>query len=449
MVRLTRFYTHRHERGISLMFVVVAIFALLGVTALAIDLVTLYVSKSEGQRIADAAALAGAKALVDSGVTADPTNSANVWDTACDLATVQAQGVANKGLIGGAAPSLVSVCFKSGASTCSSSCPSSGIPGSGFGVNPQVGVTVNSATLPLFFGKIWGQKTATVSATSLAEGFNPSGTNFPVAAKCVMPWLLPNLDPAHTATGQGRIVGLGSGRIRNAGPAPAGTAGETVNLLFGCQSGDCTLGVVNPAVNPPPPPSPPPYKLTYYPLDLPNPAASGPSCSVGGAYQQNIVACNPTPIACGDQVTLNATLTPASVPNTQSAVQCLIGATGAAPGVGQDTLNTAAFPYTIQAGANNPLVANASVAAGDVISSSRSVVTIPIYDAGGTGVKAAPVTPVTVVGFVQAFVSGSKNGDPTIQILNVSGCGTTARGSSVPPVGTNEASSVPVRLIRP
>ena len=59
--RLRRFHTHRHERGVTLVLVAITIFAMLGVAALAVDLVTLYVSKAEAQRVADAAALAGAK----------------------------------------------------------------------------------------------------------------------------------------------------------------------------------------------------------------------------------------------------------------------------------------------------------------------------------------------------------------------------------------------------
>jgi uncharacterized membrane protein len=54
--------------------VAVSLVALLGMAALAIDVVTLYVARSEMQRAADAAALAGAKAFVDSGITSDPTN---------------------------------------------------------------------------------------------------------------------------------------------------------------------------------------------------------------------------------------------------------------------------------------------------------------------------------------------------------------------------------------
>jgi hypothetical protein len=430
MVRLTRFYTHRQERGISLMFVVVAIFALLGVTALAIDLVTLYVSKSEAQRVADAAALAGAEVLVNGGVTADPTNSAGQWDTACDLATVQAQKIAGRGLIGGVAPTAgqVNVCFGYNGAACSTSCPSTGSAGSGFGVNPEVGVTVDSTALPLFFAKIWGQKTATVSATSFAEGFNPSGTNFPVAAKCVMPWLLANLDP----TGGGLIINTSSGQMLKPGPVPSGgIVGEPITMNMRCGANCGTL--IAPISSP----------LSYYPLDLPNPAASGPSCSAGTNYQENIASCNPTPIACGQTVTLDATVVKGAASN-QTAVDCL---TGISPGNGQDTIDPA-FPFAMEAGPNHPLVVSGVISATNVISSSRSVVTIPVYDSGPPGAPVVPGSPVTVIGFVQGFITSATNGDPTIQVLNVSGCGTAARGSSAAPVGSNEASAVPVRLIR-
>src|SRR5258707_13661923 len=64
------------EGGQTIVLVAVALVSLLGMAALAIDVSTLYVAKGEMQRAADAAALAGAKAFVDSGITsllpADP-----------------------------------------------------------------------------------------------------------------------------------------------------------------------------------------------------------------------------------------------------------------------------------------------------------------------------------------------------------------------------------------
>ena len=70
MVRVSRFHSHRHERGISLLVVMASILALFAVTALLVDVVTLYIAKAEAQRVANAAALGGAKVLVDGGVTA-------------------------------------------------------------------------------------------------------------------------------------------------------------------------------------------------------------------------------------------------------------------------------------------------------------------------------------------------------------------------------------------
>ncbi len=57
----------RSQRGQTIALVAVSMVSLLAVAALAIDLTTLYVAKGEIQRAADSAALAGAKAFVDSG----------------------------------------------------------------------------------------------------------------------------------------------------------------------------------------------------------------------------------------------------------------------------------------------------------------------------------------------------------------------------------------------
>ena len=60
------------ERGQTIVLVALSIVSLLAMGALAIDVVTLYIARSEIQRAADAAALAGAKAFVDSGSTSVP-----------------------------------------------------------------------------------------------------------------------------------------------------------------------------------------------------------------------------------------------------------------------------------------------------------------------------------------------------------------------------------------
>ena len=436
--RMRRYYTHRGERGISLAFVVIAIFALLGMAALAIDLATLYVGRAQAQRVADAAALAGAKTLVASGMTADPANTQGSWATICAQAIAQAQGIGSQESIGGAPPASVTPCFPNGGS-CSTACPSATAIGTGFGVNPKVSVTVQSAPMPLFLAKIWGNSTATVEATGLAEGFNPSGTNIPVASKCVTPWLLPNIDPSNGEW----IFDPVNGPIMNNEPTtpgdPEGVVGRSIQLVTGCVGGCGSPSVPVRVVGPP-------MKLTYYPLDLPNPATTWPSCSPVGAttYQTNITSCNPTPLACGQTVNLSATATLAgNIAGNEQAMECRTGATGAGLGKNQDTLDVSNYPFEIDAGGTHN-----GVTTGTQISTSRSVVTIPVYGSWPSGGPyTAPASPVTILGYVQAFVNSSSGGNPTITILNISGCSATARSSTVPPVGLNEGSPVPVRLI--
>ncbi len=50
-----------------MILVVLAMLSMLGIVALAIDVITLYSAKSEAQRAADAGALVAAKMLVDAG----------------------------------------------------------------------------------------------------------------------------------------------------------------------------------------------------------------------------------------------------------------------------------------------------------------------------------------------------------------------------------------------
>ncbi len=66
---------HR-ERGVTMALVAIAMISILGIAALSIDTVTLYLAREEAQRSADAAALAGARILSLSGMTGDPGDAA-------------------------------------------------------------------------------------------------------------------------------------------------------------------------------------------------------------------------------------------------------------------------------------------------------------------------------------------------------------------------------------
>lgn len=74
MATTTHTRVKKAQRGQTIILVAIALASLVAMAALAIDVVTLYSARSEAQNAADAAALAGAKSFVDTGVTTDPTN---------------------------------------------------------------------------------------------------------------------------------------------------------------------------------------------------------------------------------------------------------------------------------------------------------------------------------------------------------------------------------------
>ena len=150
------------------------------------NIVTLYVSEGDAQRAADAAALAGAKVFVSSGFTSgqlgDPTSSTAqnlVCNGSTGFADLQAQGVANRNVIAGTAPTSVTT-----------SCNFSPEP-----KNPQISVTVQRTGLPSFFARIWGSRAINVTTKAKAEAYNPSGQTVPIQVSYVKPWLIPNCGP--------------------------------------------------------------------------------------------------------------------------------------------------------------------------------------------------------------------------------------------------------------
>jgi hypothetical protein len=131
--------------------------------------------------------------------------------------------------------------------------------------------------------------------------------------------------------------------------------------------------------------------------------------------------------------------------DTSDGAQCLIRQAGAG-GTGQDTLSLAAYPYQIVAGSRNPLGVS-----GSAVTSSTSIVSIPIYDNTNPNPlvpNGANQVPVTIIGFLQVFINdvnaGGINGSLNVTVLNVAGCGTGVSNLTTPLYGT---SPVPVRLI--
>src|SRR5438270_6203243 len=257
---LARFSRGREgERGITILLVAIAMISILGMAALAVDLVALYTAKAETQRAADAAALAAAKMFVFSGYT---SNSSII--TQSQLCATVAGGTTNSAAANQAAQSSLSQNSVVGqvatlqAVTCDFSHDLVGTTSE----NPQVTVTVQRAGLPTFFGRIWGAGAGSVSATASAEAFNPAGGSVNIAVGSVKPWLIPNcLDAACAGGGTYFTSSYG---IANGG-AFIGTP-QTFSLM------DPTNNYVGPLPTPPPPAPPTnPPNWWFYALDPPQP----------------------------------------------------------------------------------------------------------------------------------------------------------------------------------
>lgn len=417
---------------IILLVAIVLLFVVAAFAALAIDLVTFYTARSEAQIAADSIALAGARALANSGMTSDPTNvplRSQAESLACNIALQEASQnqVGGRNLLTGPCPGTteVGVSFDNTQSD---------------GGNPHVIVRVSRADLPTFFARIWGRTQITVSASATAEAYNPSGhVNIttgsapPVAPSCVKPWLLPNIDPLNPGppANPNPIFDTSTGAIEDMGLL--GTAPNTPGpgLLVAC-SPNCTVGMTVPA-------------WQYYPgsqTDFPAPSQALPACSTTfDAYQLSIAGCVQQPIVCGQNSSITLDLgAPGSDTDTATAVTCLTHAqNGQADKIDPPPPpppQPALPPFQFLAGNDNPV---ASARGHDVMVSS-SLVTVPVVDSFNA-------SPAKVIGFIQVFLNptgvGVASGAPAM-VVNLVGCGTAMSGQ---PILGNGASPVAVRLI--
>jgi hypothetical protein len=434
-----------------MVLVAIAMVATIAMAALSIDVVTLYLAREEAQRSADTAALGAARVLSLSGVTGDPQNTTGHWPAACTAATQVAQALANQNAVSNATATTVNVNFAYNG-TAMADCTFTGE--NAFGVNPQVKVQVIRAGLPTFFSRIWSRNTNSVSATATAEAFNSSGSGtfapngiVPVNPRCVKPWVIPNRDPGN---GGNTFVNLSDGSITNPGiqvnGAGTGVIGENFAFVADCLTGNpnCKHGSGNGLIDNPPSYNKqgPGLTLDYVPAVLGEPdAVAVPGCATGSDYQNAIAGCDQSTVyACGiigGGAQADLTFNPGKGSgDTATATQCLIHQSG-----GQDVLDTTVFPFRIQAGLGNAVITNA------LITSSNSIVTVPIYD-DTQGPFTVDQPPVTIVGFLQVFINGldTSSGNVNVTVLNVAGCSNTATASTPTVPGT---SPVPIRLITP
>jgi hypothetical protein len=444
------------ERGVTILLVAVALVVMLGLAALGIDVVTLYVARTEAQRAADAAALAGARAFVASGFTSGQlgaVSSSAAQDQACingggagtGAANQEAQAVAAQNQIAGQTASVQSVV-----------CNFSPQP-----ENPRITVSVQRNDLPTFFSRIWGNRGNSVSATATAEAFNPSGSNVPIQVISVKPWLIPNCYPDWNTL---------------SAPCPGNPYFVDPSLNYALKNPATYIGQrvefsprINNAL----------VKSQYYLLDmssLPGSATVCPSsntapagsCSLvgSGGYHDDIACGNRNELTCGSMVQLHNG--PASlVSDTIAGTQCLIHTTSTHPpptplppppppfpptltcpvDANSDCFaatGSIGAPVLINGGQSNP---NTPLQNVSDISRSDSIVTVPIVD--GTNDLCNPscssAPAVQVIGFLQLGIQYvTPAADIDAVILNAVGCDPTGSGNAVSGSGVTP---IPVRLI--
>lgn len=479
------------ECGVTMVLVAAAMVAIIGIAAMSIDLVTLYLAREEAQRAADAAALAAARIISVSGITGavDPqtTNIAD-WSSICGnggpgWATQAAQAIAAQNSVGGQSVT-VSVTYSDG-TTNSNDCTNLGPK---FGVNPLITVQIAPTNIPSFFSRIWGRTGNNISASATAEVFNPSASDTngivsngdvtPVEPRCVKPWIVPNLDPGNSAL---PFVNTTGGGVVNPGIAsqPANTTnnsaviGEQFYLFADCSTSPTTAPCtpVWSGVGPPRPTAnvssasviggaPVVPNLEYVPGAVPQSSSAFsavPSCAPSSFYGKAVAGCDQTTVyQCGQQVSSltspnmvdlneNPAGTTGADGDTAQGLACSLTYNknaGSIPLVGADFLRLSPYPFVVLAGDANPLGIS-----GTPITTSNSIVSLPIYDGGGLTIGPSTKTAsVTIVGFLQVFVNSiDPSGHIFVTVLNVAGCGSSANTN--PPV--SGSSPLPVRLITP
>jgi hypothetical protein len=303
----------------------------------------------------------------------------------------------------------------------------------------------------------------------MAEGYNPANQQdfTPILTSCVKPWLIGNQDPGKLPSVV-VFVDPTTGQVEN--PAPIG---EQFWLSSDCSGPPDSCSAVH--SNPPDAkhiggPTSAVYDY-FVPLKVtPNPGSPGDICPsstaspCGGgihvAYKQAIECCNVSAYSCGGTVS-NANRDTTLDPEYQDGnsdlalgTECLIHTSGTGLG-NQDTLDWSTFP-------NGPpkVTAGSGPQGGNNVSTSSSIVTIPILDTATF--SNTPPYPVTVMGFLQAFVNSvddinpgnifgpiGHHADVSVTVMNVIGCSQTPILGRTPVIGGNGASPIPVRLISP
>ena len=438
-MRSVRSRNRNDERGVTILLVAVCLAALLAMAALAIDVVTLYVARTEAQRTADAAALAGARMMASPGFTSQSASPATAdvcqnGGPSLAAANAVAGAVATQNQVAGQNVSAGNVAI-----TCNTATAG----------NPQITVSVQRTNIPTFFARIWGRTASSVSAASTAEAYNPSGAVVPISVSGVKPWLVPNCDPTGT-TGVGNplcpggpvsgtfpfLVDPTSGAVENTGASSP--IGKTIVLAHVAGS------------NTPNAHTAPLDYVDYYRLNIPVdptkmfcPSTSAAGCAQVGSdnYLDNIACTSTNPtnttlsatsqMSCGQTIGSGQTVTVLTGNygvKTNEGAQCLIHAGGAGLAQDQDvfTPTGGASPVRIDGGNNNP---NSALQGVENISRSDSVITVPIYQ-GGTGGNLCPGGACNQTGTIVGFLNSESHKTCLLPVSRIPAVMEKSRASS-------------------
>lgn len=429
-IGLKRVRRSSNESGVTLVITAIAMFSLLAITVIALDVANLYITADQVQKAADAAALAGAEAFVSSSTTSNPAAVplSSVCNGANGDADERAQRIAAQNQVPTLPPATVTT-------SCSLTAPTQ---------NPVITVTVAQSQIPSFFARMFGARLSSVSATALAEAYNPSldpsnpGLNRPpISVHGVKPWLVSNCNPPCNAS---PFFFNADYSIANA----AGFIGQKWTLQP-MTSGDS-------------PSFQGAYVSQYYALDGPAPIScpsnGAVSCSQIGTgppglnYHDNIACENTYGFSNGQFVGPGQpfTVDTRSAGNLQArtgpGTTCLIHADTTNPGVGQDIFTdiTVGLPISITGGYNNP---DTSLRGVTGIHRSDSVVTVPVFNCPAGTCDGTAQLPI--VGFLQIAIQDvTSTGYLHVVIVNAAGGDPASTGTPIAGAGS---SPVLVRLI--
>jgi len=384
------------EGGYVLVTVCALLVVLVSFVALAIDTGIVYADRTQSQRAADAAALAGAFTFVADGKSSQPATAED-----------HARATAVKNTVMGVPidSAQVDVCVGD-------------VSGGACNPDPslkRVKVTITRQE-PTFFAKILGSSWVTTRVEATAEA-----SNAPTSAMCLKPFFIPNTAFAPVS-----------------GPANSCTACGSGNVLVDVVSNSKTpfaQGLIDASTSFTLKPQDPHDALVpsqFYLLDLPS--NSGQTGKNG--YKDNIETCLNTSTVCRDSYNV---ITGNTVGPTRSGIQGLIGDPP------RDTyVDVGQYHYPD----------------GTTHDTSKALVVAPIWNPCATnlpdGTPLCPggqfpsgsgsnVPPISIIGFALLFIDSVDNQEGVhAHLIDVMAC-----GPDISDPDGSSAYSVPIRLIRP